>query len=413
MLGRREKEHIRELASQIEEAAEQDEAIVQRYKDINALKVVKPTVAIYPPANAIKILIPEKELAMKPGIFRDLEYTFRLNLLQRRLFDADMPNIRTLYSGLCAHTTEWTEEYKTVRATVDGHSAAFEPCILEYGDIHKLKQPELVVDFEKTQEQYEMVQDALGDILDVQPGSPFMCTHGWGESMIDQFVEMRGLEQFYIDMIDAPQFVHEVMRLMTDMKLRLLDQYREMGAFTLNHQSRTGAASYTFTDELPGNDYVPAHVVEKNMWGFAQAQELSGVSPEMLEEFVLPYQAEMLNRFGLSAYGCCEPMDIKIASVERFIDNMRIFFISPYTNQRLAAEISKGRHVLALKLHAELFSHFEEARAEVYLKDVLKSTNGCPVTLTFGEIMEYGKDENVFGRAVRVAKRAVDDYWRN
>ena len=179
----------------------------------------------------------------------------------------------------------------------------------------------------------------------------------------------------------------------------------------MNHQSRTGAASYTFTDELPGTDYVPGHVVEKNLWGFAQAQELSGVSPEMLEEFILPYQAELLNRFGLSAYGCCEAMDIKIASVEKFIKNMRIFFISPYSNQRLAAETSGGRHVLSLKLHPEHFSHFDEARIEAYVRDILDSTNGCPVTLTFGEIMEYGDDENVFARAVRIAKQVVNDYW--
>ena len=413
MLSRTEKEHIRELASQIAVAAEQDKAIVQRYKDINALRAVKPPVAINPPAKAFKTLIPEKKLIMKAGVFRDLEYTFRVKLAQRNLMDADIPIIRTLYTGLCAHTTEWTEEYKTVRATEDGHAVAFKPCILEYRDINKLRQPELVADFKKTQEQFEMIRDVLGDILDVQRGRPFMCTHGWGESMIDQLVEMRGLEQFYIDMIDAPGFVHEAMRLMTDMKLRLLDQYREMGALTLNHRSITGSSSYTYTDELPGSEYLPGHVVEKDLWGYAQAQELSGVSPDMLEAFILPYQAEMLNRFGLSSYGCCEAMDTKIKSVEKYVTNLRILAISPYSNHQLAAEISDGRYVLACKLHPDLISHFDEARVGEYVQAVLESTNGCPVTLTFAEIMDYGQDETVFGSAVRTAKRAVDAYWKN
>ena len=413
MLSRKDRGYIRELASQIAAAAEQDEAIVQRYKDINALRVVKPTVAVFPPLKAFESIIPEKERIIKDVVFRDLEYTFRVNLVQRKLMDADMPNIRTLYTGLFAQTTEWTEEYKTVRATENGHAVAFEPCIVEYRDIYKLKQPELVVDFKKTKEQFETVQDVLGDILDVQHGRPFMSTHGWGESMIDQFVEMRGLEQFYLDMIDAPQFVHEAMRLMTDMKMKLLDQYREMGALTLNNQSRTGSASYTFTDELPGNDFVPGHLGEKDLWGYAQAQELSGVSPEMLERFVLPYQAEMLNRFGLSSYGCCEAMDIKILSVEKFIKNLRILSISPYSDHRQAAEVSDGRYVLACKLHPDLISHFDEARVEAYIKNVLESTTGCPVTLTFAEIMDYGKDEKVFGQAVRTAKRVVEAYWNS
>ena len=413
MISGNEKKHIRELASQIAEAAEQDDVIVQRYKDINALRAVKPPVAINPAAKAFTAMLTEQTRITKPDVFRDLEYTFHMRLMQRNLLDADIPIIRTLYSGLCAHTTEWTDEYKTVRATEDGHAVAFEPCILEYGDIYKLRQPELVVDFKKTQEQFETIQDVLGDILDVQQGRPFISTHGWGESMIDQFVEMRGLEQFYIDMIDAPEFVHEAMRLMTDMKLRLLDQYREMGALTLNHRSITGSSSYTYTDELPGNDYVPGHVVERNLWGFAQAQELSGVSPEMLEEFILPYQAELLSRFGLSSYGCCEAMDVKIKSVEKFIKNLRILAISPYSNHQLAAEISDGRYVLACKLHPDLISHFSEARVDDYVKNVLESTYGCPVTLTFAEIMDYGNDENVHVNAVRTAKRAVDAYWKN
>jgi hypothetical protein len=413
MLSRNEKEHIRELAKEIARVADQDEVIVQRYKDINALRAVRPPVAINPPAAAFTSMLPEQTRITEPGVFRDLEYTFRMKLAQRNLMDADIPIIRTLYTGLFAHTTEWTEEYRTVRATEDGHAVAFEPCILEYGDVYKLRQPELVVDFKKTQEQFEMIQDVLGDILDVQQGQPFMCTHGWGESMIDQFVEMRGLEQFYIDMIDAPKFVHEAMRLMTDMKLRLLDQYREMGALTLNHQSITGSSSYTYTDALPGSDYVPGHVVERNLWGYAQAQELSGVSPEMLEEFILPYQAELLNRFGLSSYGCCEAMDVKIKSVEKFIKNLRILAISPYSNHRLAAEISSGRYVLACKFHPDLVSHFNETRVDEYVKNILESTNGCPVTLTFAEIMDYGQDSTVFGKAVRTAKQAVDAYWRN
>jgi hypothetical protein len=413
VISRKQKENICGLATRIAEASEQDEAIVQRYKDINELRVVKPTVAIFPPAKALEAMLPEREFAMEPGIFRDLEYSFHSNLAQRKLLNADMPIIKTLYTGLYAHTTEWSEEYKTVRATSEGHAVAFEPCILEYRDIYKLKQPELIVDFEKTEEHFEMVQDVLGDILDVRPGRPFMCTDGWGESMIDLFVEMRGLEQFYFDMIDAPEFVHEAMRLMTDMKIRLLDQYREMGALTLNNQSMIGSASYTFTDELPGYDYMQNSVVEKNLWGYAQAQELAGASPEMLEEFILPYQAEPLSRFGLSSYGCCEAMDVKIQSVAKFVRNLRILSISPYSNHRQAAEISGGRYVLACKMHPDLIAHFDEARVEASVQNILESTNGCPVTLTFAEIIDYGQDENVFGKSVQIAKRVVDTHWKN
>ena len=45
------------------------------------------------------------------------------------------------------------------------------------------------------------------------------------------------------------------------------------------------------------------------MWGFCESQETVGVSPEMVGEFVVPYQKPIMERFGLSCYGCCEPLD--------------------------------------------------------------------------------------------------------
>lgn len=49
-----------------------------------------------------------------------------------------------------------------------------------------------------------------------------------------------------------------------------------------------GSCSYPFSDELPGKDYDCDHITPKNLWAFSHAQEFTGVSQEMLEEFVLP-----------------------------------------------------------------------------------------------------------------------------
>lgn len=44
-------------------------------------------------------------------------------------------------------------------------AAHFQPCLREYSDIKKMKFPELIIDWEKSNADYEMAQDAIGDIL--------------------------------------------------------------------------------------------------------------------------------------------------------------------------------------------------------------------------------------------------------
>ncbi|MDP7287961.1 MAG: hypothetical protein QGH94_08205, partial [Phycisphaerae bacterium] len=71
------------------------------------------------------------------------------------------------------------------------------------------------------------------------------------------------------------------------------------------------------TDELPQADFT-GRVRLIDMWGFCESQETVGVSPEMFEEFVFPYQMPILERFGLNCYGCCEPLDNRWHVVKRF-----------------------------------------------------------------------------------------------
>ena len=47
----------------------------------------------------------------------------------------------------------------------------------------------------------------------------------------------------------------------------------------------------------------------RDIWGLAESQVTSGVSSELFEEFIFAYQKPVMERFGLTCYGCCEPMD--------------------------------------------------------------------------------------------------------
>lgn len=43
-------------------------------------------------------------------------------------------------------------------------------------------------------------------------------------------------------------------------------------------------------------------------WGYANSQETVGISPQMFDEVFFPSIARYAARFGLFAFGCCEPV---------------------------------------------------------------------------------------------------------
>lgn len=414
MLSGHERNYLRDLAKRIRELADTDrhKEIVRRYKRINSLHIERSPVALHLPDDAHIKLLETKKPIIEDQTFRWLENEFLVMIRRDRVLRADMPITNVFYTGLFHSTTDWMDEYKHVVANKDGTSSAFQPCLKSYGDLCKMRYPELAVDWKLTNQRFEEIHSTLGDILDIRIGSPFSMTCGWGESIIDQFVEMRGLEQTYMDFIDAPEFVHEVMRFMADGKLALLDQYRAQNALFINNDRYLiGSCSYPLTDELPGKMDSQHKITGSNLWAFAQAQELSEVSPDMLREFVLPYQARITNRFGLISYGCCEKIDDKIDVIEAAIPNLRILTVSPYCNVDRVAEKCRGKYVMACKMHPALVSSFSDARVEEAIRSLLHATTGCSLTITFAEIMNYGDDERIFPRIADIVCDTIDRYW--
>jgi hypothetical protein len=127
---------------------------------------------------------------------------------------------------------------------------------------------------------------------------------------------------------------------MTDAWMTELDQFVAMNLLSLDcDNTRIGSGGYGYTRELPGKDYNPAHVKPHNMWGCSNAQIFSEVSPEMHWDFALKHDMRWLTRFGLTYYGCCEPLDKKMEILRR-IPNLRKVSVNYRCNlDRVASDI--------------------------------------------------------------------------
>jgi hypothetical protein len=177
-------------------------------------------------------------------------------------------------------------------------------------DIEKIRTPEVTVDWEETDRQYQRFSDLYDGLLPVRKTG---MREFWF-SNFDVFITWRGLDQAFMDMIDRPEWVHQVMRRMNDGELARIESLERQGVLALNNGNvRVGSAGLCITDELPQPDFDGTHVRPKDL-RHAATQIFVDVSPAMHEELALQYEGELLRCFGLAGYGCCEPCTTRCTS---------------------------------------------------------------------------------------------------
>jgi hypothetical protein len=127
------------------------------------------------------------------------------------------------------------------------------------------------------------------------------------------------------------------------------------------------------------------------MWGYSESQETVSVSPAMFEEFVLPYQLPLLEYFGLNAYGCCEPLDTRIAILKQKVPRLRKITVSPWSNTEFMAEAIGRNYVYCWKMNPALIA------TEVINEDKIRTL----ARDTFSLVRKYACPAEVLMRDIR------------
>ena len=199
-------------------------------------------------------------------------------------------------------------------------------------DLEKVQTPRISHNPRETERRMNVAHQLFDGLIDVKP---------WGYdpylSVWDPISTWMGVENALLGIVEQPDLMHGLAKRVTEGYLTELDQLEDQGLLcepqSLIHC--TGA----FTDELPAPGYNPEKPRTKDIWMFGLAQMFSSVSPKMFKEYEVDYSNRICERFGLVYYGCCDPLDKKMAQV-RMIPNVRKVSMSPWVNQeRGAAEI--------------------------------------------------------------------------
>ena len=147
----------------------------------------------------------------------------------------------------------------------------------------------------------------------------------------------------------------------------------------------SGALGYTST--LPADDFDLDRVTPKDHWGGVAAQIMYMVSPELQDELGLRYERQWLQDFGLTYYGCCEPLHDRV-HILRSIPNLRKISMSPWAHVDEMVQTVGRDLVLSYKPNPEILARdaWEPERARATIAACLDTARDCNVEVIMKDI---------------------------
>jgi hypothetical protein len=279
-------------------------------------------------------------------------------------------------------------------------------------DFGKLQPARCTVNRRRTLAWKAFLDDLLGDLLPVKIRTgTFGCT-----MLTHRVVELMGMQAFFLAMLDTPDAVHQLMGYLRDNALRVMQWAEAEGLLRLNNGNQDSfGSSYNFTQQLPapGYDGPPARL--KDMWGNANSQETVGISPEMFHEFCYPYYRDVCAPVGLVYYGCCEPAHPFWDDISA-LPNLKKVSISRWCDESFMGEALRGTDVVYSRKPDPNFLSVdktldEEAWGE-HVRATLQATRGVSVEFIVRDVYTVHGDLGNARRAVEVARREIDQYYR-
>lgn len=401
---------VRALALQYAELANSPKEDRKRgmWRDKNSFMLADPL--IYIRAYAWDEM-PMSRLETSDEVCRELEAFFKAELFRATF--ADDYIFEPWYSVRCVYRPDgigWGID--AVRHYADGigegakGSYKCDYPIKSLDDIEKMRAPHHLIDEAATAEKLARVRELIGDIITVDiVRGPFCRT--WTADISTDLGKLRGMENFMLDMYENPEWLHKLLKLMSDGVMLNQDEAEAAGDIGL---TLTYNQAMPYARELKGPAPNTPGIKRKQIWCFTAAQEYSLVSPEMHEEFLLRYQLPIMSKFGLVSYGCCENLTNKI-SMLRKIPNLRRIAVSPFADVKKCVEQIGTDYVISYRPSpSDMVSYgFSEDRIRKILKRDLEYLKGTYFDITLKDVETVEHDPERIGKWVRLVREIIEE----
>jgi len=373
-----ERERLRALSGRVAQLADRDiekekQLLWQRHND---LEKTRPLI-FCDPENGWHEIITEDALQCRNPLPRDWEY----RLLKEIFWGEKMGDDRVIQPwfnlGYICTETDWGVHEKQVGGDHNGARTWIAP-LTQLDDLSMLCHPTINVDRPATEQLIALAQNTFGDLLPVRLRPNWYWTLG----MTWELINLRGLENFMLDMYDHPEGLHRLMAFLRDGTLNKIKFLEDNGLYSLNNEGDyVGSGAFGWSAQLPAPGF-QGRVRNRDLWCLSESQETVGVSPDLFEEFVFRYQVPIMEKFGRVCYGCCEPVHERWHLL-RQIKNLRRVSVSPWCDRAKMAEYLGNRYVYSLKPHPGLVAgeHFDPEAIRNDARNALDTAKGCNLEL--------------------------------
>ena len=381
-----------------------------RARRINGLTPDRPLIWIHEiPWNELNI---DHQLSLRctHPFAREMEGHFRRALMQWKYFQADMV-LENCYRIRKAY------DFIGCGLKVQEHVRVFdkENYIIshEYIDqldseekLEQLRDPIVTARPDLDQERLEMAQDILEGILPVKLSGIHHSAVMW-----DDIARLRGVEAVYMDLAVNPDLMHATIRRFVEMNAAVIDQMDAQGLFTSDLSNLHCTPAWSEELEKIEKEKGPgAHAT----WYRGAAQSFGSISPDMHEEFEIDYILPLTERFGLTYYGCCEPLHDRIDKLTK-IKNLRKIGVSPWADVWKSAEQMGSKYVLSRKPNPALVAtaSLDEDAIRKEIEETAKACirYNCPCDITLKDISTAHYNIHNLSRWAQIAEEVLDQYY--
>ena len=275
-------------------------------------------------------------------------------------------------------------------------------------DFYKLKPLKASVDRDYTNNYITAVEDSIGDILQVEiTGWPALATF-----LTRQLLDLMSMENFYLAMVDTPDQVHRIMKYLLQNAKNLMTFYETENIMYVNNgEVDLWNSTYPFTDKLPAPSFEgrPRLI---DMFLRTDSQETVGISPDMFNEFCLPYYQELCALGGLWYYGCCEPVHPIWECSLMTIPNIKKVSISKWCNEEIMGQhLRNSGIVYSRKIDSTFIGLDGEIDADGlarYIQATIKYAKDCQIEFVYREIQTTYGNPGKLRAAVDIIRKEIN-----
>lgn len=402
-----ERERVRDLAKAFFEYAVSPEMESRReaWSEHNALNFSRPL--IYIRAIPFGEFFDYGSLKCRDSYLRGLETEFLHRQYHSAVCDDYIEeSFMTVRASLKATTGGWGMPIHMTERPAHGGAAAYDPVLFDEQDLEKMHVAPHEVNEQATKAEYDRLCDLLGDLMPVYVDRQGVLCGMWSCDIATTLAKLRGLEQIMWDAYDRSEWFHKLLSFMRDKIMSNMDETEAAGDFSfVNHQNQ--AMPYHRGVTRPGG----GKAKQNELWGYMAAQEYTTFGPDLFKEFMFDYQKPILERFCMTAYGCCEDLTNKIDVIKK-LKNLRRIGVSPFADLRKCAERIGGDYILSWRPNpSDMVSMgVDEEYVRKYIRAgiAVMKENGCKYDITLKDVETVSSDADAIPFWTRIVRDEIN-----